>query len=99
MKSIVLAIGIAMAPAVALADTFEFTVTNGYTDAVTGVSISGGKAQGFKRIPAGASRSFTVVLPDGDCEASLTLTFEDGNATTSADFDFCQFNEFEVYFE
>ncbi len=99
MKSVVLAIAVAFVPSIALADTFEFTLKNTYVEAVASVSVSGGKVEGFKRVPSSASRSFNVTLPDGECSATMTVNFEDGNSVESEDFDFCQYNMFEVTFE
>ena len=100
MKVLLLAAAaLALVPAVALAETYQFTIKNGYTDALTGLSISGGKVDGFKPIPANGKRTFPVTLKDGTCEARVTVTFANGQNYDSGKFDFCQYDLLSLTFE
>ncbi|MEO7222839.1 MAG: hypothetical protein ABIY37_10230, partial [Devosia sp.] len=91
-KSILFAIALALLPTAGLAETFQFTLKNGYTDAMTGLSVSGGKVEAFKQIPANGKRTFSVTLPDGKCQARVSVTFANGQYHDAGKFDFCQYD-------
>ena len=92
-KALLLAGVVALVPTAILADDFQLTVKNGYTDTITGISVSGGKVADFKRVPANGQRTFTVTLPDGKCAANIAVTFANGYAYHDNDkFDFCQYD-------
>ena len=82
----------------ALAADYQLTVKNKYTDAMSGISVTGGKIHDFKRVPANGKRVFTVTLPDGQCEANIVVTFANGAADDGGAFDFCQFDVLEYNF-
>jgi hypothetical protein len=98
MKPLFLAIALVLAPTAGLAQTFEFLVKNGYTDALTGLSVSGGKVEGFRQIPANGERIFSVTLKEGKCEASVSVTFANGQYHDAGRFDFCEYNVLNLYF-
>ena len=92
-RKVMLAALFAAVPASVLADDFQLTVENFYTDAMTGMSVSGGKVANFKRVPANGTRVFTVTLPDGACAARISVTFANGYAYHDNEkFDFCQYD-------
>ena len=67
----------------------DFTIQNGSSSDLTALSISGGKVAGFKTIRSGQSRTVTVTLADGKCEAGVRLQFADGSEADAGAFDFC----------
>lgn len=99
MKVLLFAAALALVPSAALAETYQFTIKNGYTDALTGLSIGGGKVEGFKPIPANGKRTFPVTLKDGVCEARVTVTFANGQNYDSGKFDFCQYDLLDLSFK
>ena len=99
LKALLFAAVLALIPTAVLAKTYEFTVKNGYTDAVTGLSVGGGKLEGFKTIPANGKRSFSVTLPDGKCEAHIAVTFANGQYHDAGKFDFCKYDLLTLSFE
>ncbi|RYE09159.1 MAG: hypothetical protein EOP22_10460 [Hyphomicrobiales bacterium] len=82
---------LAFVPTVALAADFQLTVKNGYTDAVSGISVSGGKVHDFKRVPANGTRTFTITLADDKCVTKVLMTYANGQSQ-DGDFDFCQYD-------
>jgi hypothetical protein len=99
MKVLLFAAALALIPGAALAETYQFTIKNGYTDALTGLSVAGGKVEGFKPIPASGKRTFPVTLKDGTCEARVTVTFANGQNYDSGKFDFCQYDLLNLSFK
>jgi hypothetical protein len=99
MKVLLLAAALALVPAAALAETYQFTIKNGYTDALTGLSVSGGKVEGFKPIPASGKRTFPVALADGKCEARVSVTFANGQHYDAGQFDFCEYDLLDLSFK
>jgi hypothetical protein len=93
-----LATALAAVSTAALAADFPLIIENTYTDALTGLSVSGGKVKDFKRIPANGKRTFTVTLPDGKCEATVGLNFANGHYHDAGKFDFCEFDTLSVWF-
>ena len=98
MKVLLLAAALALVPGAALAETYQFTIKNGYTDVLSGLSIAGGKVEGFKPIPASGKRTFPVTLADGKCEARVAVTFANGQHYDAGKFDFCQYNLLNLSF-
>ena len=88
-----------LVPSAALAETYQFTIKNGYTDALTGLSIAGGKIEGFKPIPAAGRRTFPVTLADGKCEARVAVTFANGQHYDAGKFDFCKYDLLDLSFK
>ena len=93
------AASLALAPTAGFAAPHEFVVENGYTDAVTGLSVGGGKLTGFKTIPANGKRTFSVTLPDGKCEARISVTFANGQYHDAGQFAFCEYDLLTLSFE
>ena len=98
-KALLFATALSLVPTVGLAKTFELTIKNGYTDVLTGLSIGGGKVQAFKTIPANGKRTFSVTLPDGKCEARISVTFANGQYHDAGQFDFCEYDLLTLSFE
>jgi hypothetical protein len=99
MKSVLFAVALALVSTAGLAETFQLTIENGYTDPLTGLSVSGGKVDAFKQIPAGGKRTFAITLPDGTCAASLSTTFANGQRYDAGKFDFCKYDVLDLTFE
>ncbi|MEO7221809.1 MAG: hypothetical protein ABIY37_04995, partial [Devosia sp.] len=68
-------------------------------DAVTGLSVSGGKVAAFKQVPASGSRIFSVTLPDGKCEARVAINFANGQHYDAGKFDYCKYDQLDLWFE
>lgn len=98
MKFLLVAAALAFVSTAALAETYQFTIKNGYTDALTGLSIGGGKVEGFKPIPASGKRTFPVTLADGKCEARVSVTFANGQHYDAGKFDFCEYDLLNLSF-
>jgi hypothetical protein len=99
LKALLFAAALALVPTAGLAETYQFILKNAYTDALTGLSISGGKVEGFKTIPANGKRTFPVTLPDGKCQAHIAVTFANGQYHDAGKFDFCKYDMLTIYFE
>ena len=90
MKVLLTAAALIIAGATAsVAADHDFTIQNGSSSDLTALSISGGKVAGFKTIRSGQSRTVTVTLADGKCEASVKMQFADGAEANEGAFDFC----------
>jgi hypothetical protein len=99
LKAILTCLVVGFAPGAALAKTFDLTIKNGYTDVLTGLSIGGGKVEAFKTIPASGKRTFSVTLPEGKCEARISVTFANGQHYDAGKFDFCEYDLLNLWFE
>jgi hypothetical protein len=99
LKALLIAAALALVPTAGLAKTFELTIKNGYTDVLTGLSIAGGKVEAFKSIPANGKRTYSVTLPDGKCEARISVTFANGQNYDAGKFDFCEYDLLNLWFE
>jgi hypothetical protein len=53
-------------------------IVNKYHLDVASVSAKPGKVLDFKRVPPGTIRQFTLQMPDGVCETTLSSIFPDG---------------------
>ena len=75
------ALVLASTAAPALADHDEWVVIVNKTDQDIGnISARPGKFLDFKRIPPGNKRKFTLRMPDGVCETTLTTVLPDGQS-------------------
>ncbi len=97
-KSVLFAIVLAFVSTAASAQTFELTIKNGFVEAMTGFSVAGAKVEGFKQVAAAGKRQVSVALPDGKCEAAITVTFADGQQLDAGAFNFCESDTFAVEF-
>jgi hypothetical protein len=71
-----------LAAALALpAGAAELTIENLTEADIVGVSLKPGEVVDFKRVRSGTTRTLEVTMPKGECQAHLTLRFDDGGAS------------------
>lgn len=78
-----------LSTAASLGAAHSVSIVNKSSAAVSNFSVRGGTVDGFKPVNSSQTRSVTVTLPDGTCEASAHFAFTDGSDLDYGKFDFC----------
>ncbi len=83
MKAILAAVVIASSAMCGTASAHQLTLENLTSSDIVHAWVKNGKIEGFRRVAWGSYRTFDVELENGECNTTLTLSFDSGQTLTT----------------